>query len=73
MPGDRFIEIAKDPARVSLRHGCIVVSREGLPDAVVATMDLSAVVLAHPQCTITQPAMNALMEAGVPLLVCNGS
>lgn len=73
MPGDRFIEIAKDPAKVSLRHGCIVVWREGLPEAVVATFDLSAVVLAHPQCSITQPAMNALMEAGVPLLVCDGS
>lgn len=73
MPGDRFIEIAREGARLCLRHGCLVVQREGVPDVVVATFDLSAVVLANPQCSITQPAMNALMEAGVPLLVCDDS
>lgn len=73
MPGDRFLEIARDPARLCLRHGCLVVQRDGLDDLPVAVFELSAVVLAHPQCTITQPAMNALMEAGVPLLVCDGS
>jgi len=73
LPGDRFIEIARDGARLCLRHGCIVVQREGVPEVIVATFDLSAVVLAHPQCSITQPAMNALMTAGVPLLVCDDS
>jgi len=73
MPADRFLEIARDPARLQLRHGCLIVQRDGLPDVSVAVFELSAVVLAHPQCTITQPAMNALMEAGVPLLVCDGS
>jgi len=73
MPRDRFLEIARDPARLCLRHGCIVVQREGSPDVSLTTFELSAVVLAHPQCTITQPAINALMEAGVPLLVCDSS
>jgi len=73
MAGERFLEIAKDPARVALRHGCLIVQREGVPDVSVALFELSAVVLANPQCSITQPAMNALMEAGVPLLVCDGS
>lgn len=71
MPGDRFLEIAREPARLRLRDGCLVVEREGLPEVVVATLDLSAVVLAHPRCSISQPAMHALMEAGVPLLVCD--
>jgi CRISP-associated protein Cas1 len=71
MPGDRFIEIAREPARLRLRHGCLVVEREDQPEVIIATFDLSAVILAHPQCSITQPAMNALMEAGVPLLVCD--
>lgn len=73
MPRERFLEIAKDPTRLSLRHGCLVVHREGVPDVSVTLFELSAVVLAHPQCVITQPAMAALMEAGVPLLVCDGS
>ncbi|MBX3378265.1 MAG: type II CRISPR-associated endonuclease Cas1 [Phycisphaeraceae bacterium] len=73
MPGQRFIEIAKVPARLSLRHGCIVIERERQPEVSVAVFELSAVVLANPQCSITQPAINALMEAGVPLLVCDGS
>lgn len=73
MPGDRFIEIAKDPARLCLRNGCLIVQRDGMPDVSVAVFELSAVVLANPQCSITQPVMNALMEAGVPILVCDGS
>lgn len=73
MSGTRFIEIAKDPARLSLRTGCLVVQREGVPDVMVPVFELSAVVLAHPRTSITQPAMDALMGAGVPLLVCNAS
>jgi len=73
MPRERFIEIARDPARLSLRHGCLVVFRDGMPDVIVAITELSAVVLAHPQSSISQPAMNALMEHGVPLLVCDSS
>lgn len=73
MPGNRFIEIAKDPARLALRHGCIIIQRELQPEVSVAVFELSAVVLANPQCSITQPAINALMEAGVPLLVCDAS
>jgi CRISPR-associated protein Cas1 len=73
MAGERFIEIAKDPARLCLRNGCLIVQRENSPDVSVAVFELSAVVLANPQCSITQPAMNALMEAGVPLLVCDAS
>lgn len=73
MARDRFLEIAHEPARVCLRTGCIVVQREGVPDVTMTTFELSAVVLAHPQCSITQPAMAALMEAGVPLLVCDSS
>jgi CRISPR-associated protein Cas1 len=73
MARDRFLEIAREPARVCLRMGRIVVQREGVPDVTLTTFELSAVVLAHPQCVITQPAMAALMEAGVPLLVCDSS
>jgi CRISPR-associated protein Cas1 len=73
MARDRFLEIAREPARVCVRMGRIVVQREGVPDVTLTTFELSAVVLAHPQCVITQPAMAALMEAGVPLLVCDSS
>ncbi len=69
----RFLEIAKEPARVCLRHGCLIVQRDATPDVSIPTFELSAVVLAHPQCSITQPAIAALMEAGVPLLVCDAS
>lgn len=73
MAHERFLEIAKDPAQLSLRSGCLVVKRAGLPDVSLVVGELSAVVLANPQCTITQPAMSTLMEIGVPLLVCDGS
>lgn len=69
----RFLEIAKEPAHVCLRHGCLTVQRDATPEVSIPTFELSAVVLAHPQCTITQPAIAALMAAGVPLLVCDTS
>jgi CRISPR-associated protein Cas1 len=71
--GGRFIEVARHAARISLRHGCLTVQREDAPDTVVPVFEVSAVVLAHPQAAITQPAMAALMAEGVPLVICDGS
>lgn len=74
----RFIEIARDGARLSLRNRCIVVQRRSpagadLPEAIVPAAELSCVVLAHPQVSITHPAMSALMQAGCPLVVSDDS
>lgn len=71
MPGERYLEIAREGARLALRHGCLIVEREGLPEVSVAIFELGAVVLAHPRCVISQPAMAALMDSNVPLLVCD--
>jgi CRISPR-associated protein Cas1 len=72
MRSDRFIEIASSPARLSLRTGLIVVTRENQPEVTVPVGELSCVVLAHPQAGITQPAMAALMAAGCPIIICDG-
>lgn len=72
--GGRFIEIAREPARLALRNGCVVVQRrtpEGgeLPEVVVPVGELASVVLAHPQASITHPAMAAMMAAGCSLII----
>jgi CRISPR-associated protein Cas1 len=69
--GDRIIEIAGSAAKVSLRHGCIVVSREGLPEASAPVEEVGVLILAHPQATATTPALAALMSAGASVVVCD--
>ncbi len=72
MRADRFIEIAQGPARLSLRTGLIAVARDNEPEVTVPVGELACVILAHPQASITQPAMAALMAAGCPIIVCDG-
>ncbi len=85
MQPTRFLEVAQHPAKLSLRNGCIVLTREadsqsrfaqeGAPtvEITIPVGELSCVVLAHPQVYLTQPAMAALMEAGCPLVVCDAN
>lgn len=79
MQANRHIEIAQHPAKLSLRNGCIVITREtepgsGVPiEMDVPVGELSCVVLAHAQVYLTQPAMAALMAAGCPLIVCDSA
>ena len=73
----RYIEIAQQPAKLSLRNGCLIVAREaepGVPEETsVPVGEVACVVLAHAQVYLTQPAMAALMAAGCPVLVCDGA
>lgn len=71
--GDRIIEIAGGAAKVSLRHGCIVVSREGWPEASAPVGEVGVLILAHPQAIATTPALEALMTAGASVVVCDAA
>lgn len=74
MPGgDRVIEIGNSAAKISLRHGCIVVTREGLPEASVPVREVGVLILAHPQAIATTPALHALMTEGATVIVCDAA
>lgn len=69
--GDRVIEIAFGAARISLRDGCILVARDGMPTTTMPAREVGVLILAHPQATATTPALDALMSEGATVLVCD--
>lgn len=71
--GDKVIEIAAGAAKVALRHGCLVVTREGTPETSVPVREVGVLILAHPQAIATTPALHALMTEGATVLVCDGA
>jgi len=71
--GDRVIEIASAPAKVSLRHGCIIVTREGLPEFSTPAREVGILILAHPKAIATTPALHTLMTAGAAVLICDAA
>lgn len=71
--GDRVIEIANAPAKVSLRHGCIIVSREGGIEASTPVREVGVLILAHPQAIATTPALHALMTEGATVIICDAA
>lgn len=71
--GDRVIEIAAAAAKVSLRHGCLVVSREGIEEASIPMREIGVLILAHPQAIATTPVLHALMSEGATVLVCDSA
>lgn len=71
--GDRVIEIARAPAKVSLRHGCVVVTREDQVEATTPVREVGILILAHPQATATTPVLHALMSEGATVLVCDSA
>lgn len=71
--GDRVIEIGTTPAKVSLRHGCLFITREGMPETSVPVREVGVLILAHPQAIATTPALHALMAEGATVIVCDGA
>jgi len=68
---ERILEIANSPARLRLDLDRVRIETESHPPGMVPIRELAAVVLAHPQVTVSQPLLAALGGAGVPLIACD--
>jgi CRISP-associated protein Cas1 len=66
----RIIDISLNPARVSLENRNLLIHTEAGGPVRVLLTELSALVLSHPQVTVTLPALAALAEAGVSVITC---
>lgn len=74
MPGDeRVLDLASDPARISLAHECLIVKRDGEADVAVPLMETALAVVSHPRITCTVAALAGLMRHGGSLVVCDES
>lgn len=66
---NRVIEISSAGYYLSYKNKQLVVNSKHDPVATVPVEDLSAVILDHPQCTITQTCLMRLVEAQVAVIV----
>lgn len=71
MTDSRVIEVRERPARVRLDTGCLRIASgdDAAQEISVAAGDLAALILAHPQVSITGAALAAVGEAGGTVVV----
>jgi CRISPR-associated protein Cas1 len=68
---DRIIDLAEDPARLSVDTSRLLIARPEQPDAAIPLADLAVLVLTNPRVTLTQPVLAGLAANGGILVVCD--
>jgi len=69
----RTIEISRDPAHVSVKHGQLVLKREGTIVGQVPCEDIGVLLVDHPQVTFTHAALVKLADANAAVVVCGAN
>ena len=68
---DNVVEIG-NPARLSVKDSQLVIEREGLLPFVTPVSGITALLLAHPQVTLTQAVLSRLAETGAIVVTIDG-
>ncbi|MEX0774975.1 MAG: type II CRISPR-associated endonuclease Cas1 [Phycisphaeraceae bacterium] len=73
---DRILDIAESPVYLSVRNGLLCLrppsgDGEEAKEVTVPLKELAAVVLTHPQITVTRTVLSGLAEAGAVLVACD--
>ncbi len=68
---DNIVEIG-NPARLSVRDSQLVIEREGLLPFLTPVSGITALLLAHPQVTLTQAVFSRLAEVGAIVVTIDG-
>jgi CRISPR-associated protein Cas1 len=66
----RTIEISREPARLSVHLGQLVLKRGEAAVVTIPCEDIGMVIVDHPQTTYTHAALATLLEAGAVVVVC---
>jgi CRISPR-associated protein Cas1 len=69
---ERIIDLAEEPARLSVENFRLIIARGGEPETAVPLAEAAVVVLANPQLSLTQPVLAGLAGAGGIVVVCDG-
>jgi len=69
---ERIIDLADEPARLSVRNSLLVIERGAEPELTAPLGEVAVVLLAHPQVLLTQPVLARLAGAGGMVVVCDG-
>lgn len=68
---ERIIELAEEPARLSVRNRCLVIARADDPETTVPLGEVAVLVLANPCVLLTQPVLSGLAAAGGIAVICD--
>jgi CRISPR-associated protein Cas1 len=68
---ERIIDLAGEPARLSVRNSCLVIERGAEPEVTSPLGEVAVLLLAHPQLLLTQPVLARLASAGGMVIVCD--
>lgn len=68
---NRIIEFAQSPAYLHTRGKLFVAENEEKGEMTVPIEELGCIIIAHPQCRITQSALAKLAQGNVPVISCN--
>jgi CRISP-associated protein Cas1 len=68
---ERVIDLADDPARLSVRTSLLVIERGGEPEVTVPLEEVAVLMLANPVITLTQPVLARLSESGAMVVICD--
>jgi len=68
---ERIIDLAEEPARLSVRNSCLVIERGAEPEVTSPLGEVAVLLLAHPQLLLTQPVLARLAAAGGMVVVCD--
>jgi CRISP-associated protein Cas1 len=68
---NRILDFSQAPARLSYSNGLLVVAQGANPDVTVPLLDITAVILSHPQISISAPLLGQLAAQNVALICCD--
>jgi len=68
---ERIIDLAQEPARLSVRNQCLRIEREGQPETTVPLAEVAVLVVSNPCVSFTSAVVAGLAQAGASLVVCD--
>jgi len=70
--GGRIIDLAEEPARLSVRNLCLVIKSGERPETTMPLAEVAALVVSNPCVTLTHAVLAGLAQAGGSVVVCDG-
>jgi CRISPR-associated protein Cas1 len=68
---ERLIDLSEDPARLHVRHGLLVIEREGHAEFTIPLEELAVLLVSHPRVSMSQAVLSGLTAAGGAFVACD--
>lgn len=68
---DRILDFSLHPVRLSISNSLLVIRRDGEQDLSIPCAEIAAILLAHPQISLSQSVLSHLAQAGAIVVACD--